>query len=575
MRRGCGSRKTISPGRGGENQPAGSLLSGPRPATRLIVPLRSSRPRLTVSFTSQLYKGAVDCHGRVDISTNRACRTGRRSAIAGTEVDRSRESSTDGVGVKRLNGVDALMLYTETPEVHMHTLKIGVLDVSRVSGGFSFDLFREVAFPRLQAMAPLRYQLVDIPLKLHHPMWVVNDHIDFDYHVRRARVPAPGGRRELDQLIGEIASTPLDRSRPLWEMYVAEGLADDRVAIIEKVHHVLADGMASANQMARAIAPHGPSEVIGMLDEPDIARTRAALLKAAAGDHVGLIRKLPPLMRETATGVSRVRRRAKERGRHPDLARNFAPPDCFLSHVVTPGRRFATAPLALADVKETGRALGVTVNDMVLAMAAGALRTLLLRYDGKADEPLIAGVPISTNPSRDRLAGNEFTYMTPSLAVHVDDPLERVRLTATATAIAKENHQLLGPMLLPAWMSYLPPALAPPFFRTQARRLESASVMNLTISNVPGPRERGVIEGAVVSEIYSVGPVVSGSGMNITVWSYVDQLAISVLTDDRTLDDPHEATDAMLDAFTEIRAAAGITGDLTPVGETLPLAAAT
>ncbi|WP_165789295.1 WS/DGAT/MGAT family O-acyltransferase [Mycolicibacterium agri] len=477
--------------------------------------------------------------------------------------------------MKRLNGVDALMLYTETPEVHMHTLKIGVLDVSRVSGGFSFDLFREVAFPRLQAMAPLRYQLVDIPLKLHHPMWVVNDHIDFDYHVRRARVPAPGGRRELDQLIGEIASTPLDRSRPLWEMYVAEGLADDRVAIIEKVHHVLADGMASANQMARAIAPHGPSEVIGMLDEPDIARTRAALLKAAAGDHVGLIRKLPPLMRETATGVSRVRRRAKERGRHPDLARNFAPPDCFLSHVVTPGRRFATAPLALADVKETGRALGVTVNDMVLAMAAGALRTLLLRYDGKADEPLIAGVPISTNPSRDRLAGNEFTYMTPSLAVHVDDPLERVRLTATATAIAKENHQLLGPMLLPAWMSYLPPALAPPFFRTQARRLESASVMNLTISNVPGPRERGVIEGAVVSEIYSVGPVVSGSGMNITVWSYVDQLAISVLTDDRTLDDPHEATDAMLDAFTEIRAAAGITGDLTPVGETLPLAAAT
>ena len=99
--------------------------------------------------------------------------------------------------MKRLNGVDALMLYTETPEIHMHTLKIGVLDVSNVEGGFSFDLFRAVAFPRLQAMAPLRYQLVDIPLKLHHPMWVVNDDIDFDYHVRQARVPAPGGRREL------------------------------------------------------------------------------------------------------------------------------------------------------------------------------------------------------------------------------------------------------------------------------------------------------------------------------------------------------------------------------------------
>jgi diacylglycerol O-acyltransferase / wax synthase len=475
--------------------------------------------------------------------------------------------------VKRLNGVDALMLYTETPEIHMHTLKIGILDVSKVDG-YDFDLFREVAFPRLQAMAPLRYQLVDIPLKLHHPMWVVNDHIDFDYHVRRARVPAPGGRRELDQLIGEIASTPLDRSRPLWEMYVAEGLADDRIAIIHKVHHVLADGMASANQMARAMAPQPPSGVLGMIDEPDMAQTPSALVKAAARDHVGLVRKLPRLMSETATGVSRVRRRSKERGEHPDLARNFSPPDCFINHVVTAGRRFATAPLSLADVKETGKQLGVTINDMVLAMAAGALRTLLLRYDGKADAPLIAGVPISTNPSRDRLAGNEFTYMTPSLAVHIDDPLERVRLTSVATAIAKENHQLLGPGLLPAWFSYLPPSLAPPFFRAQSRRIESASVMNLTISNVPGPKERGLIEGAVVSEIYSVGPVVSGSGMNITVWSYVDQLAISVLTDDRTLNDSHEATDAMLEAFAEIRKAAGITGDLTPVGATLPLAAA-
>ena len=201
-------------------------------------------------------------------------------------------------------------------------------------------------------------------------------------------------------------------------------------------------------------------------------------------------------MSETATGVSRVRRRSKERGAHPDLARNFAPPQCFLNHVVTPGRRFATAPLALADVKETSKHLGVTLNDIVLATVAGALRRLLLRYDGRADSPLIAGVPVSYNTSRERLAGNEFTYMTPSLPVHIDDPLERVRLTALATGIAKENHQLLGPTVLPAWMSYLPPAFAPGMFRRQARRVESASVMNLTISNVPGPRERGYIEGS-------------------------------------------------------------------------------
>jgi diacylglycerol O-acyltransferase / wax synthase len=474
--------------------------------------------------------------------------------------------------VKRLNGVDALMLYSETPEIHMHTLKIGVLDVSGVEGGFSFELFREVAYPRLLSLAPLRFQLVDIPLKLHHPMWVQNADIDLDYHLRRARVPAPGGRRELDQLIGEIASTPLDRSRPLWEMYIAEGLAENRIAIIHKVHHVLADGVASANQMGKALEPHQPSDV-GPLGSAD-ALTRAGLLRAAARDHVGLIRKLPRLVQETATGISRVRRRSKERGANPDLARNFAPPQCFVNHRVTPGRRFATAPLALSDVKETAKHLGVTLNDIVLATASGALRALLLRYDGHADSPLIAGVPISYNTSPERLDGNEFTYMTPSLPVHIDDALQRVELTSLATKIAKENHHLLGPTLLPAWLSYLPPALAPRFFRTQARRVESASVMNLTISNVPGPRERGHIEGATVSEIYSVGPVVAGSGLNITVWSYVDQLAISVLTDDVTLVDPHEATDAMIDAFTEIRRAAGLSEQLRPLDATLPLAAA-
>ncbi|VEG53735.1 diacylglycerol O-acyltransferase [Mycolicibacterium aurum] len=465
------------------------------------------------------------------------------------------------------------MLYSETPEIHMHTLKIGVLDVSNVEG-YDFELFRRAALPRLHALAPLRYQLVDIPWKFHHPMWVQNAEIDVDYHIRRARVAPPGGRRELDQLIGEIAGTPLDRNHPLWEMYIAEGLADNRIAVIHKVHHVLADGMASANQLARAIQPHEP-EIGGQLEQLSTdSKAPGYLLRAAGRDHLRQLRRLPGLMNETVTGVSRVRRKARERGPNPDIARNFAPPPSFLNHVVTPGRRFATAPLALSDVKETAKHLGVTLNDIVLATAAGALRRLALQYDKKADAPLIAGVPVSVNTSRERLVGNEFTYMTPSLPIHIEDPLERVKLTATSTAIAKENHNLLGPTLLPSWLTFLPPATTPRIFRMQARRVESAMVMNLTVSNVPGPRERGFVEGAVVDEIYSVGPIVAGSGMNITVWSYVDQLSISVLTDDRTLKDPHEATDALLTSFVEIRQAAGLSRDLTPVETAMPVAQA-
>lgn len=471
--------------------------------------------------------------------------------------------------MRRLNGVDALLLYSEAPEIHMHTLKIGIIDVSGMAGGFSLEAFRRIAEERLHALTPLRYQLVDIPFRLHHPMWVENADIDFDYHLRSATVAAPGGRRELDELIGEIASTPLDRTRPLWEMYVAEGLADDRIAIIHKVHHVLADGVASSNQMAWAIQPHPPELNTPPIHTTDADRTWAGLMRAAGRDHARQLTRLPGLLAETGLGVARVRRRARERGRHPELASNFAPPPSFLNHVVSPVRRFATVPVALSDVKAIAKALGVTINDVVLAAVAGALRELLLRYDGSADAPLIAGVPVSYgNP--DRLVGNEFSYMTPSLAVHVADPMQRVRLTSTATRIAKENHQLLGPSLLPSWMNFLPPSVAPGAFRWQSKRMESSTIMNLTVSNVPGPRERGSIEGATITEIYSVGPLVLGSGMNVTVWSYVDQLNVSVLTDDLTTDDPHEVTDAMLRAFAELREVEGMTGGLTPLDAVLP-----
>lgn len=473
--------------------------------------------------------------------------------------------------MRRLNGVDALLLYSEAPTTHMHTLKIGILDVSGLAGGFSFDLFREAATPRLMALRPLRYQLVDIPFKMHHPMWIENSDLDVDYHLRRVEVAAPGGRRELDELIGELASTPLDRNRPLWEMYVAEGLAGGRIAVIHKVHHVLADGVASANQLGWAIQPDPPDPSATAIRTGDAERTTSGLLRAAGRDHVRQIRRLPRLMAETGRGVKAVRRRAKERGKHPELASNFAPPSSFINHVVTPVRRFATAPLPLRDVKELAKTLGVTLNDVVLATAAGALRELMLRYDGAADAPLIAGVPVNYgNP--DRLVGNEFSYLTPSLAVDRADPLERVRLTATATRIAKENHELLGPSLIPAWMNYLPPAMAPSAMKWQSRRMESSTVFNLTVSNVPGPRERGCFGGASISEIYSVGPLVVGSGMNITVWSYVDQLSISVLTDDLTTKDPHEVTEAMVRSFVELREAAGLSVALADVADALPMA---
>lgn len=466
--------------------------------------------------------------------------------------------------MKRLSGWDAVLLYSETPNVHMHTLKLAVIELDGLGDrSFGVEEFRKVLHGRLYKLDPFRYQLIDIPFKFHHPMWRENCEVDLDYHVRPYRVDAPGGRRQLDKAIGEIASTPLDRSRPLWEMYFIEGLANGRIAVLGKIHHALADGVASANLLARGMdLQQGPqSDRDSYATDP--APSRTELVRTAFVDHLRQIGRLPAVMRYTAQGVRRVRQSPRKLS--PELTRPFTPPPSFMNHMVDATRRFATATLALADVKETGKQLGCTINDLVLATSAGALRKLLLRYDGHADHPLLASVPVSFDFSPDRISGNRFTGVLVSLPVDVEDPVQRVRAAHDAAASAKESNNLLGPELVSRWSAYLPPAPAEAMFRWLSHQDGQNKVMNLPISNVPGPREHGRVGGALVTEIYSVGPLTAGSGLNITVWSYVDQLNISVLSDGSTLEDPHELTDAMIEAFVEIRRAAGLSEHLTVV----------
>ncbi|WP_276206961.1 wax ester/triacylglycerol synthase domain-containing protein, partial [Mycobacterium sp. IS-1264] len=186
--------------------------------------------------------------------------------------------------MKRLNGMDAMLLYSETPNLHTHTLKVAVVDAAESE--FSFDLFRRTLLRRLHRLDPLRYKLVDIPWRAHHPMWLENCEVDLDYHLRRVRVPGPGGRRELDEVIGKVATTPLDRSRPLWEFHFAEGLAGGRVALIGKLHHALADGVASANLLARLMDLPGPVQDERDNDTGCVPPSTAELLRAAGRDHV-------------------------------------------------------------------------------------------------------------------------------------------------------------------------------------------------------------------------------------------------------------------------------------------------
>ncbi|OMC17676.1 WS/DGAT/MGAT family O-acyltransferase [Mycobacterium colombiense] len=468
--------------------------------------------------------------------------------------------------MKRLNGMDAMLLYSETPNLHTHTLKIAIVD----DPDFTFEVFRRTLLRRLHLLDPLRYKLVDIPWRLHHPMWLQNCDVDLDYHLRRVRVPSPGGRRELDLVIGNIASTPLDRSRPLWEFHIAEGMADHRLAIIGKIHHALADGVASANLLTRLMDADGAVQDERDNDIGCVPPSTAELLRAAGRDHIQQAVALPGVIAEALSGARRLRRRARERGKHPDLARLLRAPATFMNHVVSPGRTFATATLSLPQVKQVSKALQITINDVVMAMTAGALRELLLRYDGGADRPIVASVPATTDRSPNRISGNELGGMAVSLPTHVGDPLERVRLTSVATTIAKENNELFGPELYGKLISYLPSTVAPAAFKWLARRDANNRLFNIPVSNVAGPRRPGHLAGAPISEIYSAGPLIAACGINITVWSYVDQLNISVIADDRTVKDPHEVTAAMVHAFSEISTAAGLSGEPAVVDSAMP-----
>lgn len=190
--------------------------------------------------------------------------------------------------------------------MHTQTLKVAIVDADADEVEFGFDRFRKTLERRLPLLEPLRYELVNIPWRIHHPMWLENCEVDLDYHLRRVRIPEPGNRRELDRVIGEVASAPLDRSRPLWEFHFAEGLADGRVALIGKIHHALADGVASANLLALAMDLNTPADDSASDDVEVCERpTSRELMRAAARDHIQQLVELSGVVRRPELRIAR------------------------------------------------------------------------------------------------------------------------------------------------------------------------------------------------------------------------------------------------------------------------------
>ena len=467
--------------------------------------------------------------------------------------------------MERFTGQDASFLYMETPSVHMHTLKVAVIDLpAKIPYADVFDLVRISMESKLHLVPRLRQRPVEVPGGLHHPVWVEDPNFNIGRHLYRARIEEPGGHREMDQAIAEIASTQLPRDRPLWETWLLEGLADGGVVLVTKIHHSLADGVASATMLGEVMnveRNHDDLDAPNPTWIPEPLPSRGTLLKDAVRDQREQLGSIGPLVGRTVKGSVKVLKNIRHRA--TAVPYPFVTPRTVFNRTLSPRRSFASTSLPLADFKAVKNAAKVTLNDVVLATVAGALNRFFDERGEHLSRPLVASVPMAVASPGDapRTAGNRVANLFTSLCNDVSDPLERLQKIHAITSQSKEIQQQLGMDTLLDWSEAVP-AVAYRWVLSAFSHSGLSDVMpppaNLIVSNVRGPDQPLYVAGARLRAIYSVGPAIEGIGLNITGWSYCGELSFALIADADAIPDPHLITDALRVALDELKDATGI-----------------
>jgi diacylglycerol O-acyltransferase / wax synthase len=462
--------------------------------------------------------------------------------------------------MQRLSGLDASFLYLETSDQPMHVCSIMELDTSTMPGGYTFDRLRDALSLRIRAMPQFREKLANSPLNLDHPVWVDDNNFDIDRHLHRIGLPPPGGRAELSEICGHIASLPLDRRRPLWEMWVIEGVAgtdchrDGRIGVMIKVHHAGVDGVTGANLMSQLCT----TEADAPAPDPVDGVGGASGWEIAAG---GLVRfasrplHLANVVPGTVSSVVGTLLRARE---GQTMARPFAAPRTVFNARISGRRNVALAKLDLEDIKTVKNHFGVKVNDVVMALVSGVLRQYLAERNALPDTSLVATVPVSVHGKSDRPGRNQVSGMFSSLQTHIADPVERLKAIAEANSVAKQHSSAIGATLLQDWTQFAAPAVFGIAMRVYARtRLTEMPVHNLVVSNVPGPQIPLYMLGCEVKAMYPLGPIFHGSGLNITVMSLNRNLDVGLISCPQLLPDLWAMADEFAIGMQELRAIAG------------------
>jgi WS/DGAT/MGAT family acyltransferase len=438
--------------------------------------------------------------------------------------------------MQQLTGLDAAFLAMETPAMYGHVGSICILDPSTAKTPLTLANLTDLIDSRLHLIPPFRRRLVDVPLGLDQPYWIEDPDFDIEYHVRELALPAPGDDAQLAEQAARLHARHLDRRRPLWEMYLIHGLSGDRIAIYAKVHHAAIDGVSGNDLLAAVLdlSPEGrPVEDVperATETEPSSVQMLLHSAWSFAGNPVRAARLAYSLARSVPALAGLLGREKNVVLSSPGLRAPATP----FNKPIGPHRRWAFRTLPFADVRAVKNAAGITVNDVVMALCAGALRRYLEDHDALPDAPLVAAVPVSVRTEAEKgTGGNKVSSIIAALPTNVGEPAERLQLSHEAMRAAKEQHEAIPADLLADVTQFAMPALAGQAARLSARLrlLERINPFNLIISNVPGPNIPLYFAGARLLQYYPLSAIADGQGLNITVMSYDGGLHFGLIAD--------------------------------------------
>jgi diacylglycerol O-acyltransferase / wax synthase len=452
--------------------------------------------------------------------------------------------------VERLSGLDALFLYGDrTWPLHMGCLT--VFDPSTSPDGLDLERVRDLFRQRLPQLGAFRHRAVRVPFGLERPVWVEEPDVDVARHIHAVRVPAPGDDRRMAELLSDLYAPHLDLSQPLWEKWVVEGIDGGLVGILDRLHHTVADGVRGVEIQGATYdldpaAPFGrPGGTPGAgADTPAPARLLAGAVSRFAGAPARTARAAGHLLRGAGAlgGVIR-------RGDHGGFSLPFTGPRTSLNGRTSARRTLAFGTVPLRGVTDTAKREHVKVNDVVLALAGGALRRYLDERGELPRRSLIAGVPVGLagDGGSHAVGGNHLAVMCTSLATDVADPVERIRAVARSSQAGKAVLRAGGPDVMREILELAPPATVSVFARGYHRLHLSEvhpPIVNAIVSNIRGATAPLYLAGARLVGMFPFGPIADGLGVNITVLSYLDSLQIGITACPEQVDDPWRLIEA-------------------------------